>query len=74
MGEWDPEDDPTREHRNLFPHCPLMRGDPCGNITAEDEELGGGENVAGSRPESARERRFFERVRRENRVRENKLG
>ena len=32
VGEWDREDNPIVEHRNLFPHCPFMRGQDVGNV------------------------------------------
>ena len=38
MGEWDREDNPLSEHRNLFPHCPFMRGDDVGNVPVIEED------------------------------------
>ena len=39
VGEWDQNDDPIVEHRNLFSHCPFMQGRNVGNIPISDEEL-----------------------------------
>lgn len=38
VGEWDPQDDPIREHGELFPHCPFVQGQDVGNVTLEQEE------------------------------------
>ncbi len=63
MGEWDPEDEPEREHRNLFPHCPLMRGDACGNVTLEEEATEGeASDLEGENAREAAERRWLERA------------
>ncbi|XP_040567805.1 death-associated inhibitor of apoptosis 2 [Lepeophtheirus salmonis] len=32
VGDWDRNDDPEEEHRNLFSHCPFVRGLEVGNI------------------------------------------
>ncbi|QQP50864.1 Inhibitor of apoptosis 2, partial [Caligus rogercresseyi] len=32
VGDWDQDDDPEEEHRNLFSHCPFVRGLDVGNI------------------------------------------
>ena len=37
VGEWDPQDDPVREHRVLFPHCPFMQDQDVGNVTIAEE-------------------------------------
>lgn len=42
MGEWDREDNPLTEHRNLFPHCPFMRGQDVGNVPIVVVDLEGG--------------------------------
>ena len=41
VGEWDSGDNPLTEHRNLFPHCPFMRGQDVGNVPIM--AAGGGE-------------------------------
>ena len=65
VAEWDQEDDPAVEHRNLFPHCPLMRGDDCGNVTLEDEEAE--EELGEEGDEERRRRRWEDRAAREDR-------
>ncbi len=65
VAEWDQEDDPAVEHRNLFPHCPLMRGDNCGNVTLEDEEAE--EELGEEGDEERRRRRWEDRAAREDR-------
>ncbi len=65
VAEWDQEDDPAVEHRNLFPHCPLMRGDDCGNVTLEDEEAE--EELGEEGAEERRRRRWEDRAAREDR-------
>lgn len=32
IGHWDPNDDPAREHRAIFPQCPFVQGRDVGNI------------------------------------------
>ena len=55
VGEWDREDNPLLEHRNLFPHCPFMRGQDVGNVPIM------GENMEGdSRQLSAQSAALFE--------------
>lgn len=39
VGEWTPEDDPVLEHRNLFPHCPLVQGQEVGNVPIDGREV-----------------------------------
>lgn len=39
VGEWDIEDFPYTEHRNLFPHCPFIRGLDVGNIPITSSSL-----------------------------------
>ncbi len=74
MGEWDPEDEPEREHRNLFPHCPLMRGDLCGNVTAAEEEENSGWQRPGESLQQAAERRWMSRTMENARVRKRRLS
>ena len=58
VGEWDQDDDPLVEHRNLFSHCPFMRGHNVGNIPIlEDEEE---EDILQVEEEEQEELRLFD--------------
>ncbi|XP_059082806.1 baculoviral IAP repeat-containing protein 7-A-like [Tigriopus californicus] len=38
VGHWDPNDDPAREHRAIFPQCPFVQGRDVGNIPLPSSE------------------------------------